>query len=328
MNKVALICGISGQDGSWLAKLFLSKGYRVVGTARDAEMSNFENLKRLKIREKVDTISMSLVDLRSVQKVITEIAPDELYNLAGQSSVGLSFEQPVETLESHALGTLNLLEVIRFSKKSIRFYNACSGECFGNMDSKSFADESSAFRPKSPYAIAKATAYWEVVNYRESYDLFACSGILFNHESHLRPEHFVTQKIILAASRIAKGSNEKLKLGNIKISRDWGWAPDYVDAMWRMLQLDEPEDFVIATGKRSSLQDFVNEAFSCVRLDWRDHVMVEESLFRPSDIMSSCGLPDKAMKRLGWKAKLNMSDVVGEMMKKALMLSLNDYEKI
>jgi GDPmannose 4,6-dehydratase len=326
MNKIALICGISGQDGAWLAQLLLDKGYIVIGTARDSQISSFQNLKRLGIFEQVKTVSMSLVDFRSVLHVLSEVKPDEIYNLAGQSSVGLSFEQPVETLESHAIGTLNLLETIRFLKTSIRFYNACSGECFGDLKDNSSANELTAFRPKSPYAVAKAAAFWEVENYRNSYNLFACSGILFNHESHLRPERFVTQKIISAACRIANGSQEMLKLGNIKIRRDWGWAPDYVDAMWRMLQQKEPDDFVIATGQSYSLEEFINEAFRCVDLNWQDYVIIDETLYRPSESMNSCGSPAKAMHKLDWVPSLNMHDVVRKMMKEALLSTGSELE--
>jgi GDPmannose 4,6-dehydratase len=313
MTKTALICGISGQDGAWLAQLLLSKGYIVIGTSRDAQMSSFTNLKSLNIHNQIKTVSMSLVDFRSVIHVLSEIIPDEIYNLAGQSSVGLSFDQPVETLESHVIGTLNLLEAIRFLNKPTRFYNACSGECFGDLETGFPATELTAFRPKSPYAVAKAAAFWEVSNYRDSYNIFACSGILFNHESSLRPERFVTQKIISAACRIADGSDEKLTLGNIAIRRDWGWAPEYVDAMWSMLQQDSPEDFVIATGENHSLEEFVTSAFSYVGLDWRKYVQDDKSLYRPSETSSSYGLPAKALEKLNWKPMFFMNDVVHNM---------------
>jgi len=310
MSKLALICGISGQDGAFLAKLLLDKGYHVVGTARDAQMSGFRNLHSLGVFEQVEAVSMSLVDFRSVIQVLSKVRPDEVYNLAGQSSVGLSFEQPVETLESHATGTLNLLEAIRFINQPVRFYNACSGECFGDTGEGVAANEETAFRPRSPYAVAKAAAFWEVANYRDAYGLYACSGILYNHESNLRPERFVTQKIIAAACRIADGSEETLKLGNTKIKRDWGWAPEYVDAMWRMLQQPDAEDFVIATGESHSLESFVAEAFRCVNLDWREHVITDDSLLRPSEIMFGCGSPVKAGKKLDWQPLYKMKNVV------------------
>ena len=307
--KRALICGVSGQDGAYLARLLLDKGYEVFGTSRDAQASPFRNLERLGIREKVHVLSVSIIDFRSVLQCLLKVRPDEIYNLAGQSSVGLSFEQPVETLESIVTGTLNILEAIRFAGRPVRFYNACSTECFGDTGGEP-ADEESAFRPRSPYAVAKAAAFWEVANYREAYGLFACSGILSNHESPLRPEHFVTQKIVSAACRIALGSRERLVLGNLDIERDWGWAPEYVEAIWLMLQRDEPEDYVIATGKSHRLEEFVEEAFRAVGLDWRLHVTFDESLLRPLDIRVSRSNPSKAAERLGWVARFRMKEVV------------------
>ncbi len=307
--KLALICGISGQDGAYLAKLLLDKGYTVHGTARDAQISTFYNLQLLGIKERITYHSMALNDFRSVLQVLTKVQPDEIYNLAGQSSVGLSFDQPVETLESISIGTLNLLEVIRFLDRSIKLYNAGSSECFGNTDGQP-ANEDTPFRPRSPYAVAKATAYWEVANYRESYNLFACTGILFNHESPLRPERFVTKKIIKSACRIAAGSNEKLHLGNITIARDWGCAEEYVEAMWLMLQQEKADDYVIATGETNTLQDFIIEVFRCLNLDWQDYVITDGSLLRPSEIMVSRGNPEKASNNLKWQAKLRMSGVV------------------
>jgi len=317
LQKTALICGVSGQDGALLAKLLLSKGYHVVGTSRDAQASSFSNLERLGIGSDVELVSMSLSDFRSVLQVVDKTKPDEIYNFAGQSSVGLSFEQPVETLESHATGTLNLLEVVRFLGGDIRIYNAGSGECFGDVGSIS-ANEKTPFYPRSPYAVAKAAAFWEAVNYREAYGLYVCSGILFNHESPLRPARFVTKKIVKAACRIANGSGETLKLGNLSIKRDWGWAEEYVDAMWRMLQQNEAEDFVIATGQSNSLEDFVNQAFQVVGLDWREHVVSDESLLRPSEIMENKGDSSKAKDKLGWKPTLLMNDVIQKMIEAEL----------
>lgn len=307
--KKALICGVSGQDGAYLAKLLLEKGYEVCGTSRDAQVSAFRNLLRLGIRESVKLESLALNDFRSVLQVLKKIAPDEIYNLAGQSSVGLSFEQPVETLESIATGTLNLLEAIRFIDKPIKLYNAGSSECFGDIGDRA-ADEETPFRPRSPYAVAKATSFWEIANYREAYGLFACSGILFNHESPLRPERFVTQKIVSAACRIARGSKEKLYLGNISVQRDWGWAPEYIEAMYLMLQQEQPEDFAIATGESHSLQDFVIEAFTCAGLNWQDHVVTDKNLLRPTELAVSRGNAAKAKAKLGWEAKYKMHDVV------------------
>lgn len=307
--KKALICGISGQDGAYLAQLLINKGYTVYGTSRDAQMSTFSNLNRLGIKEAVTLLSMSLNDFRSVLQVLTKIQPDEVYNLAGQSSVGLSFEQPVETLESIATGTLNLLESIRFTGRNIKLYNASSSESFGDTRGEA-ADENTPFHPRSPYAVAKATAFWEVANYREAYNLFACSGILFNHESPLRPERFVTQKIVSSVRRIATGSPEKLQLGDISVKRDWGWAPEYIEAMYLMLQQEKPDDFVIATGETYSLEEFVAEAFTSVGLNWQEHTIIDKSLYRPTEIAIGRGNPRKAKEILGWEAKYKMPDVV------------------
>ena len=229
MKKTALICGVSGQDGAYLARLLLQKGYVVYGGSRDAQGSSFANLHRLGIFEQVKCLSINLQDFRSVLQAVSDVQPDEVYNLAGQSSVALSFEQPVETLESIATGTLNMLEAIRFLGRPVRFYNAGSGECFGNAGPAP-VNEETPFRPCSPYGVAKATAFWELANYRQAYDLYACTGILFNHESPLRPTRFVTGKVISAVSRIAGGSQERLCLGNLDVERDWGWAPEYVEA--------------------------------------------------------------------------------------------------
>jgi GDPmannose 4,6-dehydratase len=307
--KTALITGIAGQDGAYLARLLLAKGYAVHGTARDAQMSGFEHLRYFGIDQQVRCHSMALNDFRNVLQILTKAKPDEIYNLAGQSSVGLSFDQPVETLESISLGTLNLLEAIRFTGGVTKLYSAGSSECFGDTGDQ-LADEETAFKPRSPYAVAKATAFWEVANYREAYNLFACTGILFNHESPLRPERFVTKKIVKSACRIAAGSTERLSLGNILISRDWGSAEEYVEAMWLMLQLPTPEDFCIATGETNTLQDFVATAFEVVGLDWRKHVFIDPTLIRPSEIMVSRANPAKAVHKLKWKATLKMRDVI------------------
>ncbi|MDD2882207.1 MAG: GDP-mannose 4,6-dehydratase [Rhodoferax sp.] len=311
-KPTALICGISGQDGAYLAKLLLDRGYRVVGTSRDAQVSSFANLTRIGIRDRVELASMASNDFRSVVQMLARYEPQELYHLAGQSSVGLSFEQPVETLESISLSTLNLLESIRFLGCKTRFYSAGSSECFGDNGDLP-ADESTPFRPRSPYAVAKAAAFWQVANYREAYGLFACSGILFNHESPLRPERFVTQKIVRAACRIAAGSNERLQLGNLDIYRDWGWAPEYVDAMARMLAQDTPHDFVIATGETHALKDFVSEAFAALDLDWLEHVVSDPTLMRPTDMRFSRANPALAAEKLDWRADKRMSDVVRAM---------------
>ena len=312
----ALICGIGGQDGAYLARLLLDKGYEVWGTSRDAQMTEFRNLKALHLDQQLKLCSMAPTDFRSVLSVLTRSQPDEVYFLAGQSSVGLSFDQPVETLESITVGTLNMLEAIRFLGGKIKLYHASSSECFGNVGQHS-ANEATPFHPRSPYAVAKASAHWMVANYREAYGLFACNGILFNHESPLRPARFVTRKIVDGAVRIAAGSNEKLALGRLDIVRDWGFAPEYVDAMWRMLQLDKPCDLVIATGSSASLEDFVRIAFLSVGLNWSEHVVSDQRFFRPSDIDWSQGDPELARKVLGWEAKTRMPAVVELMVEAA-----------
>jgi len=311
-QKSALIFGVSGQDGAYLARLLLDKGYMVHGASRDAEMSTFSSLVALGIRDLVVIHSATLNDFRSTLQLIATVQPDEVYNLSGQSSVGLSFQQPVETLESIATATLNVLESIRFLKRPVRFYNAGSSECFGDTGGTA-ADEQTPFRPRSPYGVAKSAAYWEVANYRDSYALFACSGILFNHESLLRPSRFVTRKVAMAAARIALGSDETLTIGDLSIERDWGWAPEYVEAMWAMLQQPEPEDFVIASGRHTSLQNFVETSFASLGLDWRQHVVQDKSLFRPSEIRSGCGRPDKAARLLDWTARTTVEEVASRM---------------
>jgi GDPmannose 4,6-dehydratase len=256
---------------------------------------------------------MATTDFRSVLQVLLRVKPAEVYNLSGQSSVGLSFDQPVETLESLATGTLNLLEAIRFSGLPIRLYSAGSGEVFGDTNGV-LATEEMRFAPRSPYAVAKAAAYWQVTNYREAYQLYACTGILFNHESPLRPERYVTRKIVAAACRIADGSDETLVLGNMDIARDWGWAPEYVEAMWLMLQEEKADDYIVATGETHTLEEFVAAAFGCVGLDWHDHVRSDASLFRPADIKRGAADPSKANSKLGWKATKQFGDVVAMMM--------------
>lgn len=309
MGTNALICGINGQDGSYLAQLLLSKGYEVWGTSRDAQTSNLCNLKKLGIERQVNLLSMAPNDFRSVLSAIDRSDPDEIYYLSGQSSVGLSFEQPAETLESIVSGTLNMLEAIRLRKKAVRFYNAGSSECFGDTG-QTAANELTPFRPRSPYAVAKASAHWLVANYRESYGIYACTGILFNHESPLRPKRFVTQKIVQAAKRIAQGNEERLVLGRLDIWRDWGWAPEYVEAMWKMLNRDLAEDFVIATGESHSLEQFVEEAFRGFDLDWKEYVDISQAFMRPTDIHFSLGDPSHAREWLGWAPRFRLPDVV------------------
>ena len=306
-GKRALICGISGQDGTYLAKLLLERGYEVVGTSRDTQSPALHGLDALGIRSRVRLERMAMNDRRAVREVVERVQPDEIYNLAGQTSVALSFQEPVETFESNAVGTLNLLDAVRLASTGARLYNATSAECFG--DAPAPADEDTPVRPRSPYGAAKAAALWEVATYRESYGLFACSGILANHDSPLRPHRFVTRKIAAGAVRIRRGDKEPLLLGDISIERDWGWAPEYVDAMWRMLQADKPMDFIIATGETSSLQAYVAAVFAAVGLDWRDHVRYDDALRRQTDIRVMRLNPGRARDVLGWTATSRMADV-------------------
>ena len=310
--KKALICGISGQDGAYLAKFLLMKGYEVFGGSRDATTNNFGNLKRLNVFDDLKLVSINLTDFRSTLQTINKIKPDEIYNLSGQSSVGLSFDQPIETFESICIGTLNLLEAIRFCDTTIKFYNAGSSECFGNSPNE-ICDENTLFKPKSPYGIAKASAHWQVSNYREAYNLFAVNGVLFNHESPLRPERFVTQKVVKAVADIAKGKLQKLEVGNIDIIRDWGWAPDYVEAMWLMLQQETPDDFVISTGIGHSLREFIQLAFKCVNLEMDDYLTINQLFFRPTDLQYVVGNPQKARNVLGWSSNHDLEWIVNEM---------------
>ena len=311
--KRALICGVSGQDGAYLAQLLLSKGYTVFGSSRDIEKTEFHNLERLGILSQIKLVNMTTSDAVSIGDAFLLSKPDEVYNLSGQSSVGLSFEKPEETRQSIVDVTANILEEIRCNYPATHFFNAGSGECFGETHGIP-SNESTSFNPKSPYAESKVEAFKLVQQYRDSFHLFACTGILFNHESPLRPTRFVTQKIIRAAIEIARGKSNKLTLGNLSIQRDWGWAPDYVYAMWRMLQQDKPEDFVIATGIGHSVEEFVDMVFSQLGLNWKDHVLVDQSLFRPNEGKEILANPTKAREKLDWIAKKSLQEVIAQML--------------
>jgi GDPmannose 4,6-dehydratase len=308
--KRALILGVSGQDGAYLSRFLLGKGYEVHGTSRDAELQRFERLAALGIRDRVQVHSASILDFRNILQLVGSIEPDEIYNLAGQSSVALSFSQPMETIESIVHGTMRILEVIRHLALPIRYYNATTSECFGATPFGVASDEDTAFYPRSPYATAKAASHWAVINYREAYRLHACSGILFNHESPLRSERFVTRKIVAYAKRIAAGEAVKLELGNMNIWRDWGYAAEYVEAIWQMLQRDQPEEFVIATGESHSLEELVAAVFEEVGLDWHDHVVSNPALFRPAEIVYNRGNPSRIAEKLGWQAQTRFRELV------------------
>lgn len=322
MSKRALICGISGQDGSYLAKLLLERGYEVWGSSRDAEQTAFHNARQLGIYDSLRLVSLNLRDVGNTIALLQRIRPHEVFSLAGQSSVGLSFEQPVETIDSIALGVLTLLEAIRLTDPGVRLYNAGSTECFGDTGS-GVANENTRFNPRSPYAVAKASAYWTVSNYREAYSMFACTGILSNHDSPLRPVRFVTRKIIHGVAWLALGRDVKLSLGNLDVERDWGWAPEYVVAIAMMLEQPAPDDYIIATGQSHTLTEFVKTAFELIGKDWRDHVTLDQHLIRPTDILRNKVDPSKVASALGWKAKHSMKDVIG-MMLEAEMKTLRE----
>jgi GDPmannose 4,6-dehydratase len=309
-RDTALILGASGQDGSYLADLLIRRGLDVHGTSRDKDVATCAGLKRLGIYDRMTLHSAALNDFRSVATVLNNLRPALIFNLAAQSSVGLSFEQPVETIDSIMHGTINVMEAMRFLALDAKFYNAASSECFGNTGREEPADETTMFSPRSPYAVGKAASFWAVANYREAYGLFVCNGLLFNHESPLRSARYVTQKIVRGAVDIAAGHATAIELGRLDIARDWGWAPEYVDAMARMLDQDTPEDFVIATGETRTLEDFVAAVFTCLGRDWRSHVIDDPAMHRPTDIMYSSGNPSKAARLLGWKAEKKMADVV------------------
>lgn len=308
-SKKALIIGISGQDGSYLSKFLLNKGYDVWGTSRNIDSENFFRLKHLDIYNDVRTLFLNPCDDANVSEIINRILPDEVYFLAGQSSVRASFQEPSETIQSNILGLTNVLESCRVSDKAIKIYNAGSSECFGDTGNRG-ANEYSVLKPVSPYGVSKAATFFLTETYRNAYSLFACTGILFNHESELRPEHFVTKKVISAVKRIVKGSDEKLILGNTNVIRDWGWAPEYVQAMWLMLQQSSASDFVIGTGSKHSLSDFVQHSFLAANLNWQDFVEVDNTLLRPTEILVSFADPYKAERELGWRATVTMPGLV------------------
>jgi GDPmannose 4,6-dehydratase len=312
-EKKALIIGISGQDGAYLAELLLAKGYRVIGSSRSADTASFANLVRLGIKDRLTLRTLVPTEPEPVLRLLEELGPDEIYNLSGQSSVGLSFERPLETLASIVTSDLNILEAVRRLQLPVRLFNASSGECFGDTGGLA-ATELSPFRPRSPYAVAKAAAFWQTSVYREVYGLYACSALLFNHESPLRPDHFVTRKIIKGVVDIAAGRATRLSLGNIAIERDWGWAPEYVEAMWLMLQQEKPDDFIIATGQSFPLGDFVAQAFSLLGLDWQAHTSCDPDLLRPTDAMICRADVYKAKKVLGWQAQSAMPELVRMML--------------
>lgn len=306
--KTAIITGISGQDGSYLAQLLRSKGYNVIGTTRSYTLSSYSGLKYLAIDKDVKIEEVDLLDVFSIIKLLNKYQPDEVYNLAAQSSVGLSFEQPIGTLQFNITSVLNLLESIRLANAKIKFYQASSSEMFGRVNQLPI-NEQTPFHPLSPYAISKATAYWTVVNYRESYGLFACNGILFNHESYLRSNNFFVKKVIRESISISKGTQKQLTLGNIELKRDFGYSPEYVKAMWLLLQHPTAEDITICSGKSVLLKDIVYHILDKLAIPY-SQLIIDKKLFRPVDIEDIYGDNTKAKKQIGWEYNLDFFDIL------------------
>jgi GDPmannose 4,6-dehydratase len=306
-RKRALITGITGQDGSYLAELLLEKGYEVCGMVRRSSVENFERIDP--ILDRIQLRQADLLDQLSLVNLLREVRPHEVYNLAAQSFIPTSFSQPLLTGDVTALGVARLLEAVRLVDPAIRFYQASSSEMFGRVR-ESPQRETTPFHPRSPYGVAKVYAHWITVNYRESYGLFACSGILFNHESPRRGREFVTRKIAEAAARIKLGLDSSLALGNLDSKRDWGYAPEYVDAMWRMLQRDEPGDFVVGTGEHRSPRDFCELAFGHLGLDYRDYVRVDPRFLRPAEVDTLLADASRARSELGWTPRTSFADLV------------------
>ncbi len=314
--KRAFITGITGQDGSYLAELLLAKDYEVWGLIRRSASFNTERIEHLyqdpHENPRLRLVYGDLTDGSNLSSLINEIQPDEVYNLAAQSHVRVSFDMPIYTVNSDALGTLRLLEAVRTCKCRPRFYQASSSEMYGKV-LETPQTEATPFYPRSPYACAKVYSYWQTINHREAYGLFACNGVLFNHESPRRGETFVTRKITRAATRIKLGLQEKLYLGNLDAKRDWGFAGDYVEAMWRMLQQDEPDDYVVATGETHSVREFLDEVFGYLDLDWHEHVEIDPNYFRPSEVDLLLGDASKARRVLGWEPKVTFRQLAGMM---------------
>jgi GDPmannose 4,6-dehydratase len=320
-DRRALITGITGQDGSYLAEFLLSKGYRVSGIVRRLSSPNLTNLSG--IVDRIELLDGDLMDQSSLNRAVESTSPDEVYNLAAQSFVATSFTQPVLTGEITGMGALRLLEAVRVNAPQARVYQASSSEMFGHVESEP-QDETTPFHPRSPYGVAKVYAYWACINYREAYALFVANGISFNHESSRRGHEFVTRKISDGVARIATGKAETITLGNLDARRDWGYAPDYVDFMWRTLQAKEPGDFVAATGESHTVREFAEEAFKVAGIErWEDHVRVDPKFNRPSEVFNLRGNPAKAKRELGWDAKTRFKDLVRIM----VMADLERYRK-
>ncbi len=309
--KTALITGVTGQDGAYLSQLLLSKGYEVIGMVRSTAKADTWRLKELAILDRVSIVEGDMKDEASLVAVVKAARPDEIYNFAALSFVGRSWTDSVSTSEINAMGALRLLNAMRDHAPKARFYQASTSEMYGNSNGEFMQDESTPLHPRSPYAISKLFAHWMAVNYRESYGLYVCSGILFNHESPLRGIDFVTRKITDGVARIKLGLADHIVLGSLDAERDWGFAGDYVKAMWLMLQKDRPEDFVLSTGETHSVRDFLTEAFAVAGIgDWEPHVKLDDRYRRPLDVETLCGRNDKAQRLLGWKPEVSFKDLV------------------
>jgi GDPmannose 4,6-dehydratase len=309
MTKTALITGVTGQDGAYLARLLLDKGYQVVGGERRTSSANRHRLEELGLADQLNFVPLDLADQGNLIRILKDVRPNEVYNLAAQSFVGVSFEQPLMTADVTGLGAARLLEAIRIVDPAIRFYQASTSEMFGLVQ-ETPQRESTPFYPRSPYGVAKLFGHWMTVNYREAYGLHASSGILFNHESPLRGPEFVTRKITRAVARIKAGLQSELLLGNLDARRDWGYAPEYVEGMYLMVQQEVPDDYVLATGATYSVQEFVAEAFQVVGLDWREFVRTDPTFERPAEVELLCGDASRARERLGWEPRTSFAELV------------------
>ena len=312
--KKAFITGVTGQDGAYLCKLLLEKEYEVHGLVRRLSTPNYWRMEELGILDKINIVEGDLADEHSLSSIIKNIQPDEVYNLAAQSFVGTSWQQPIITTEVNTMGTLHMLNAVKLYSPKARFYQASTSEMYGNSHVNNVQDEATPLHPRSPYAISKLAAHWLTINYRESFDMYACSGILFNHESPLRGIEFVTRKITDGVARIKLGLAKNIALGNLDAKRDWGYAGDYVEAMWLMLQQESPDDFVISTGETHSVREFLDAAFKEIGIDdWTPYVTQDPKMIRPSELHVLCGKSDKAKNELGWEPKVGYEELVRRM---------------
>jgi GDPmannose 4,6-dehydratase len=317
--KTALITGITGQDGAYLSKYLINKNYKVIGITRNVQSGNLNGLSFLEVINDVELVEANVFDLSNIIRLLEKFKPDEFYNLAAQSSVGLSFEQPIGTLEYNIISVANILEAIRIVNKDIKVYQSSSSEMYGNVDKNKLPiDENFIIHPASPYAISKAAAHWICVNYREAYNLFISSGLLFNHESVLRRQNFVTKKIISSAVKIKNKQLDSLKVGNTSIMRDWGYAPEYIKVMWKMLNVPKPNDYIICTGEAHTLQEFIEKVFVKLGLEPKKYVKFDKALYRPVELETIYGNPKKAQTELKWKYSLSFDNLIDKLIEDEL----------